>query len=203
MLSFEDLMARFSIGDSEDAESTDVRQTLRLTMEKLSESYQCVLSQDPQRSLHAAVNGSCPSMLEVFPSSQESHEAMQGALSGGGQPAAETAPRRVSPRVGGGRTPPAAGATPPLPAAAHGQHLYSLSQGGPGESSSPGYSLRRREELITGSPLFGQMLQRLSAVSYQQVYDETRRCLQDIIETEQVGNSHCIHSRYMYVCINI
>lgn len=88
---------------------------------------------------------------------QESRETMQGALPGGGQPAAETTSRRVSPRLGGEPPPPAAGPTPPLHAAAHGQHLHSLSQGGPGQSPSPVCSLlavRCNQKLTASAPLF-------------------------------------------------
>lgn len=42
MLSFEDLMTRLNISGSENVEGTDVSQTLRLFMDKLSESYRFV-----------------------------------------------------------------------------------------------------------------------------------------------------------------
>lgn len=123
-------MTRLNISGSENVEGTDVSQTLRLFMDKLSESYRFVW-QGPSRSARHSewvvfinTRGVC--------SWQESRETMQGALPGGGQPAAETTFKRVSPRVGGEPPPLAAGPTPPLHAAAHGQHLHSLSQGGPG-----------------------------------------------------------------------
>lgn len=65
MLSFEDLMTRLTLSDSENVNGGGVSKILKLFIDKLFESYRFV-TQGPPLLVHATLNGSCFLKFEVF-----------------------------------------------------------------------------------------------------------------------------------------
>lgn len=195
MLSFEDLMTRLNICDSESTESTDVSQTLRLLIDKLSESHRFVTVSSACVTawlwiMCVFVNGR---IIAAFLIRSPVKRCKERCLEEANQllrQVPDASLRALEERH-----------LLPLVRLLLCMQLHTVSistacrkvdQVSPRARLLTAQPSKTRPDTHCNLTFVWQMLQHLANVNHQLVYNETRLCLQSIVHAEQVQSSHSV-----------